>query len=56
MGGEGGVSEFFLRLQSYYLGYLGPHAKFQNSSFILAGLYMKIGSTDSGGYVKFTPK
>ena len=29
MGGEGGVSDFFLRFQSYYFGYSGPHAKFQ---------------------------
>ena len=35
---------------------MGPHAKFQNRSFTPSGLYMKIGSTDSGGYVKFTPK
>ena len=32
VGGEGGVSEFFLRLQSYSFGYLGAHAKFQNRS------------------------
>jgi hypothetical protein len=36
--GEGGVSRFFLRLQSYYYGNL------------------PLGCTDSGGYVKFTPK
>ena len=56
MGGEGGVSEIFVILQSYSFGHLGPHAKFQNRSFTPSGLYMKIGSTDSGGYVKFTPK
>ena len=45
VGGEGGVSEFFLRFQSYSFGNSGPHAKFQIRSL-----------TDSGGYVKFTPK
>jgi hypothetical protein len=29
---------------------------FKNPSFTPSGLYMKIGSTDSGGFVKFTPK
>ena len=53
---KGGVSEIFVILQSYSFGHLGPHAKFQNCSFTPSGLYMKIGSTDSGGYVKFTPK
>ena len=43
-------------MQSYSFGYWGPHAKSQNRSFTPSGLYMKIGSTDSGGYVKFTPK
>ena len=28
----------------------------QNHSFTPSGLYMKIGSTDSGGHVKLTPK
>ena len=32
MGGEGGVSDFFLRFQSYSFGNSGPHAKFQNRS------------------------
>ena len=32
MGGEGGVSEFYLRFQSYSFGNSGPHAKFQNRS------------------------
>jgi hypothetical protein len=32
VGGEGGVSEFYLRFQSYSFGNLGPHAKFQNRS------------------------
>ena len=50
VGGEGGVSEFFLRFQSYSFGNSGPHAKFQNRSLFL------LGCTDSGGYVKFTPK
>ena len=41
--GEGGVSHFFLRLQSYSFGFK-----------IVA--YFLLGCTDSGGYVKFTPK
>ena len=32
VGGEGGVSEFYLRFQSYSFGNSGPHAKFQNRS------------------------
>ena len=32
VGGEGGVSEFVLRFQSYLFGNSGPHAKFQNRS------------------------
>jgi hypothetical protein len=39
VGGEGGVSEFCLRFQSYSFGNLGPHAKFQNRSLPLSGLY-----------------
>ena len=45
--GEGGVSQFFLRLQSYSYGNM-PNFK------IVACLLL--GCTDSGGYVKFTPK
>ena len=45
--GEGGVSQFFLRLQSYSYGNM-PNFK------IVA--YLLLGCTDSGGYVKFTPK
>jgi hypothetical protein len=32
VGGEGGVSEFYLGFQSYSFGNSGPHAKFQNRS------------------------
>jgi hypothetical protein len=45
--GEGRVSQFFLRLQSYSYGNM-PNFK------IVA--YLLLGSTDSGGYVKFTPQ
>ena len=40
VGGEGGVSEIFLRLQSYSFGYLGAHANFQNRSLPLSGLFL----------------
>jgi hypothetical protein len=45
--GEGGVSRFFLRLQSYSYGNM-PNFK------IVA--YLLLGCADSGGYVKFTLK
>ena len=45
--GEGGVSQFFLRLQSYSYGNM-PNFK------IVA--YLLLGCTDSGGYIKFNPK
>jgi hypothetical protein len=45
--GEGGMSQFFLRLQSYSYGNM-PNFK------IVA--YLLLGCTDSVGYVKFTPK
>jgi hypothetical protein len=32
VGGKEGVSEFYLRFQSYSFGNSGPHAKFQNRS------------------------
>ena len=32
VGGEGGVSDFFLMFQSYSFGNSGPNAKFQNRS------------------------
>ena len=40
VGGEVGVSEIFLRFQSYYFGNSGPHAKFQNRSLAPSGLYV----------------
>ena len=40
VGGEGGVSEIFLRVQSYSFGYFGPHAKFQNRSLSHSGLFL----------------
>jgi hypothetical protein len=45
--GDGGVLQFFLRLQSYSFGNM---PNFKSAAFLL------LGSTDSGGYVKFTPK
>ena len=39
VGGEGGVSEFFLRFLSYSFGNSGPHAKFQNRRLPSSGLY-----------------
>ena len=39
MGGEGGVSDIFLRDESYSFGHLEPHAKFQNHSLSPYGLY-----------------
>ena len=33
-------SEYFLRLQSYSFGYLGPHAKLQNRSLPPSGLFL----------------
>jgi hypothetical protein len=45
--GEGGVSQFFLRLQSY------SYEKVPNLKIVA---YLLLGCTDSGGYVKFTPK
>jgi hypothetical protein len=45
--GEGGVSQYFLRLQSYSYGNM-PNFK------IVA--YLLLGCTDSGGYIKFNPK
>ena len=45
--GEGWVSCFFLGLQSYSFGNM-PNFE------IVA--YLLLGCTDSGGYVKFTPK
>ena len=57
VGGECGVSFLLLlKWQTYFFGHLGLHANFQNRSYTPSGLYMKIESTDSGGYVKFTPK
>ena len=40
MGGKGGVLEIYLRVQSYYFGYLGPQAKFQNRSYFPSGLFL----------------
>ena len=40
MGCEGGVSELFLRVQSYSFGHLVPHAKFQNHSLPPSGRFM----------------
>ena len=40
VGGEGGVSEYFLRFQSYSFGNSGPHAKFQNRSLPPSGLFL----------------
>jgi hypothetical protein len=45
--GEGGVSQFFLRLQSYSYGNM------QNFKLVA---FLLVGCTDSGGYVKFTSK
>ena len=39
VGGEGGVSEYFLRFQSYSFGNSGPHAKFQNRSLAPSRLF-----------------
>jgi hypothetical protein len=44
---EGGMSQFVLRLQSYSYGNM-PNFK------IVA--YLLLCCTDSGGYIKFTPK
>ena len=43
VGGEGGVSEFFLRFQSYSFGNSGPHAKIQNRSLPPSGLFLVSG-------------
>ena len=43
VGGEGGVSDFFLRFQSYCFGNSGPHAKFQNRSLPPSGLFLVSG-------------
>ena len=40
VGGEGGVSDFFLMFQSYSFGNSGPHAKFQNRSLSPSGLFL----------------
>ena len=40
VGGEGGVSEFILRFQSYSFGNSGPYAKFQNRSLSPSGLFL----------------
>ena len=40
VGGERGISLFFLRLQSYSFGYLGPHAKLQNRSLSPSRLFL----------------
>ena len=45
--GEGGVSQFVLRLQSYSYGNM--------PNFTIVA-YLLLGCTDSGGYVNFTPK
>jgi hypothetical protein len=45
--GEGGVSQFFLRLQSFSYGNM-PNFKIVD--------YLHLGCTDSGGYAKFTSK
>jgi hypothetical protein len=37
--GEGGVSDFFLRLQFYFFGHLGPYAKILNLSYLLLGYF-----------------
>ena len=39
VGGEGGVSDFCLRFQSYSFGNSGPHAKFQNRSLAPSRLF-----------------
>jgi hypothetical protein len=40
VGGEGGVSDFLKRFQSYSFGNSGPHAKFQNRSLAPSGLFL----------------
>ena len=40
VGGEGGVSDFFLMFQSYSFGNSGPLAKFQNRSLSPSGLIL----------------
>ena len=45
--GEGGVSRFFLRLQSYSYG---------NMSNFKIVAHLLLGCTDSGGYVNFVSK
>jgi hypothetical protein len=45
--GEGGVSQFFLRLKS------SPYGNMPNFKIVA---YLLLGCTDSGGFVKFTPK
>ena len=39
VGGEGGVSEFFFRFQSYSFGNSGPQAKFQDRSLAPSRLF-----------------
>ena len=56
MGGEGGGLRKMFKAANLFFWSIRTHAKFQNRSFTPSGLCMKIGSTDSGGYVKFTPK
>ena len=53
MGGEGGVSDFFLRFQSYSFGNSGPHAKFQNRSLAPSGLFLVSGEgfVDNKGFL-----
>jgi hypothetical protein len=43
VGGEGGVSELFLRFQLYSFGNSGTHAKFQNRSLLPSGLFFVSG-------------
>jgi hypothetical protein len=43
VGGEGGVSEICLRLQTYSFTHLGPHAKFQNCRISPSGLFLVSG-------------
>ena len=40
VGDEGGVLEFFLKIQTYSLGHSLAHAKFQNRSFTPSRLFL----------------
>ena len=51
VGGEWGVSEFFLRFQSYSLGNSGPHTKFKNRSLSPSGLFLFSWKEGDGEFV-----